>query len=398
MTEGPYKLPPGWRWVRIGDVANFFNGYAFKPTDWKPVGRPIIRIQNLTYTSNKFNYYEGTLPDRYLVRNGDLLVAWSASLGVFIWHGEEAFLNQHIFKVTNIQPSADKDYLYYALQKSIEGILERTHGSAMKHVTRGKFLLTEIPLPPFDEQQRIAAKVEVLMDRVREAKRLRTEARHDAERLMQSALGEIFINCKKIGWGERCIGDVLCEKPQYGLSKKAFSEPAGIPIIRMGNIVDGKVSFDNLKYVELKPEETTKYLLEEGDILFNKTNSAELVGKSAVYENTRKAVFASYLIRLKIDNAKAMPHYIVSYINSQKGQEYIQSQLSRAIGQANLNANKLQAMPIHIPPLDEQRRIMAYLDKVQQQVNVIKRAQRNTETELKRLEQAILDMAFHGEL
>jgi type I restriction enzyme S subunit len=194
------------------------------------------------------------------------------------------------------------------------------------------------------------------------------------------------------------VGDVIEGKPQYGTSQKASEQIVGLPVLRMGNIVGGQVSFDDLKYVNLPPDEEAKYLLREGDILFNRTNSAELVGKSAVYSGDRRAVFASYLIRFKVDRRRGSPHFVCGYINSPCGRRYIQSQLVRAIGQVNVNAQKLVGMPIPIPRLPEQHRIVEYLDGVQAQVADLKRLQATSAAELERLSGAVLAQAFRGEV
>ena len=88
-----------WKIVRLGDAATFINGFAFKPSDWDNEGLPIIRIQNLTESSNEINYYKGECPVKYEINNGDILISWSASLGVYEWQKGKALLNQHIFKV-----------------------------------------------------------------------------------------------------------------------------------------------------------------------------------------------------------------------------------------------------------------------------------------------------------
>ena len=98
----------------LGDVADYINGRAFKPTEWESTGKPIIRIQNLTNSSTEVNRTTGTFEDKYLVRSGDLLFAWSASLGAYIWNGENGWLNQHIFKVIP-KEGVSKKYLYYYL-------------------------------------------------------------------------------------------------------------------------------------------------------------------------------------------------------------------------------------------------------------------------------------------
>jgi type I restriction enzyme S subunit len=143
--------------VPLGEVADFVNGAALKPEDWGEDGLPIIRIQNLTDSGKPFNYTERVVPDKLVVNPGDLLVSWSATLGVFQWNGPKGLLNQHIFRVLPNDEVVDKNYLKHTLGQAINDMERHLHGATMKHVNRGEFLGTRIPLPPLEEQRRIAA-------------------------------------------------------------------------------------------------------------------------------------------------------------------------------------------------------------------------------------------------
>ena len=107
----------GWTYKKLGDVASFINGYPFKPEQWKDKGLPIIRIQNLNNPEAPYNYYDGEVPDKVKIKDGDLLISWSASLGTYLWQGGDAYLNQHIFKVLFDKLDIDKMtsliHLYY---------------------------------------------------------------------------------------------------------------------------------------------------------------------------------------------------------------------------------------------------------------------------------------------
>ena len=120
----------------LGTVATYINGRAFKPSEWETTGRPIIRIQNLTNEKAPYNYSTGNFEEKYIVHNGDLLFAWSASLGAHIWKGEDAWLNQHIFRVIP-KEDINRDYLYYYLLTVVEDLYSKTHGSGMVHITKG---------------------------------------------------------------------------------------------------------------------------------------------------------------------------------------------------------------------------------------------------------------------
>lgn len=150
-----------WEEKTLGEVATYINGRAFKPTEWEDAGKPIIRIQNLNDPEAKYNYSSHEHEEKYLVHKGDLLFAWAASLGTYIWDGGDAWLNQHIFKVI---PHAfiNKKYLNIALDAMIASLYERSHGSGMVHITKAEFVKTPILVPPLSEQHRIAAKVEEL--------------------------------------------------------------------------------------------------------------------------------------------------------------------------------------------------------------------------------------------
>lgn len=154
-------LPSGWAMATVGDLADYINGRAFKPTEWKDTGRPIIRIQNLNDGEAKYNFSPENHEEKYMVGTGDLLFAWSASLGAHIWHGADAWLNQHIFLV-HPKSCTTKLFIFYLLEKITAELYAKAHGSGMVHVTKGKFESTGISLPPLPEQHRIVAKIEEL--------------------------------------------------------------------------------------------------------------------------------------------------------------------------------------------------------------------------------------------
>jgi len=145
--------------TKLGEIANFQNGFAFKQSDWSHEGKPIIRIQNLTNSSKSINKTKLEVDPKYFVEKGDLLISWSGTIGVFIWEGESALLNQHIFLVKPKEEILSK-YLYFMGLKIKERIEEMVHGNTMTHITKAKFLEIEIPLPPIEEQENIVNELE----------------------------------------------------------------------------------------------------------------------------------------------------------------------------------------------------------------------------------------------
>lgn len=143
--------------IRLGDVATYINGYAFKPEDRGEEGLPIIRIQDLTGNAYDLGFYNGEYPKKVEINDGDILISWSASLGVYIWNKGKALLNQHIFKVVFDKVDIDKNYFVYAVRQKLVEMGMKTHGATMKHIVKKDFDATLIPYPTLGEQAEIAA-------------------------------------------------------------------------------------------------------------------------------------------------------------------------------------------------------------------------------------------------
>ncbi len=178
-------LPPGWTATTLGRLGRYVNGRGFKKSEWGTTGRPIIRIQNLTGTSQEFNYFDGEVEDRHVARPGDVLVSWAATLGAYVWRGPEALVNQHIFRVdSNIDPNFHKYLLDYKLSE----LMQHTHGSGMVHITKSRFEEVPVALPPLDEQGRIVAVLEASLSRLDALETSLKSAGLRAERLLDSAI------------------------------------------------------------------------------------------------------------------------------------------------------------------------------------------------------------------
>jgi restriction endonuclease S subunit len=154
------------------------------------------------------------------------------------------------------------------------------------------------------------------------------------------------------------LRDLVC-RVQYGISALATEEKIGTPMIRMNNLQDDGWDFSDLKYIELPPEETKTYRLESGDILFNRTNSKELVGKCEVFREAGEWVYASYLIRVCVDTTKALPDFISAFLNTKAGRSQIDRVSRQIVGMSNVNAEELRELVIPLPSLEIQQKLVA---------------------------------------
>ncbi|MDE3096288.1 MAG: restriction endonuclease subunit S, partial [Chloroflexota bacterium] len=182
-----------------------------------------------------------------------------------------------------------------------------------------------------------------------------------ARALPASYLRAVFESDEAHAWPVAPLGELCDGTGQYGLSDKLSSEPLGIPVLRMGNLRDGGIDWSDLKYLNVSASEVSNYRLHRGDVLFNRTNSAELVGKTALFDGTREAVFASYLIRFMTRNSVLLPEFFTFYMSTQAARRFIADNLTRAIGQVNISASTMSRLSVPIPAIERQQQAVARL-------------------------------------
>ncbi len=175
------KIPSGWKLCKQSDVSAFYNGRAYKLSEWETEGTPVIRLQNLTGTGNEYYYSNLKLPEHQYADNGDLLYMWSATFGPKIWQGEKAIYHYHIWKVVCKDDLLDQSFMYYNLDFITESMKSKTNGSTMLHFTKKGMEEHEILLPPLAEQQKIAEvlstvdkKIDLIDQKIAETEKLKT--------------------------------------------------------------------------------------------------------------------------------------------------------------------------------------------------------------------------------
>ncbi|HDW7281036.1 restriction endonuclease subunit S [Escherichia coli] len=395
-------MSKNWQICQLGDVLTLINGRAYKKEEMLTEGVPILRIQNLN-GGNKWFYSNLELQeDKYCYKN-DLLYAWSATFGPY-WSkwDHKLIYHYHIWKIET-SPALNKQFAYYALLNITEALKASAHGVAMPHITKAGMEAWEIQLPPISEQKIIAEKLDTLLAQVESTKARLEQIPQILKRFRQAVLGAAVSgkltedwrdNSSLSGWIEGKLGEFI-KKPSYGTSSKSNKEGL-IPVLRMGNLQGGKLDWTDLVYTS-DTIEIEKYKLEYNDVLFNRTNSPELVGKTAIYKSEQPAIYAGYLIRVQC-LPDLNPDYLNYHLNSILGRQYCYSVKSDGVSQSNINAQKLIAYPITVPPLPEQHEIVrrveqlfAYADTIEKQVN-------NALARVNNLTQSILAKAFRGEL
>lgn len=248
----------------------------------------------------------------------------------------------------------------------------------------------EIPLPPMEQQNRIAG----VLDQAAELCRLRTHALDKLSTLGQAIFHEMFgdVAQNPMGFRRGTIGELAAET-QYGTSEKA-SETGPLPVLRMNNLTyDGRMDLAALKYMDLKASDFAKHTVIAGDMLFNRTNSPDLVGKTAVYRGQSPMAFAGYLVRLRA-NAEGNTEYISAVLNSAYGKATLRGMCKSIIGMANINAKELCKISLPIPPRQLQDAFSSRLAEVDKERPKFEAAI----TESNTLFASLQHRAFRGEL
>lgn len=221
--------------VNLGNVATYINGYAFKPSDWAEDGTPIIRIQDLTGNSYQMNRFKGIVDSKYEVNNGDVLISWSASLGVYIWNRGDAVLNQHIFKVVFDKVEVDKDFFVFQVDNLLKRAANQAHGATMRHLTKPVFDALPFYLPDIKTQRLISSKLNLIgrliEDHHEQLKKLDELIRSRfIEMFGDSTYGSQEIKTQKL----KDICEVKSSKRVY----QSEQTSTGVPFFRISDLVD----------------------------------------------------------------------------------------------------------------------------------------------------------------
>ena len=336
--------------IRLGEVASYINGYAFKPEDRGNVGLPIIRIQDLTGNSYELGYYSGNYPQKIEINDGDILISWSASLGVYVWDKGKALLNQHIFKVEFMEDSIDKRYFVYAVRKKIDEMIRKSHGATMKHIVKKDFEDTLIPYPKLEVQSKIADE----LDGISEIIYMRKQQLKLYESLVRARFVEMFgsIYNNEYGYNIKTLQDV-CEQIKDGTHQTPMyteDKGKGFKFLSSKDVVSRKIDWSRVKYIsaELHEELYSRIKPKRGDLLLAKNGTT---GVAAIVETDE--VFDIYVSLAILRPVDINSVYLWGAVNSMESKRQFDESL-KGIGVPNLHLGEIKKTKIVVPPIQIQ--------------------------------------------
>ena len=353
--------------ARLGDVCEILNGYAFKSANYTDKGVRIIRISNVQkgYIEDNtpaFYPFDDINVAKYELFEGDLLLSLTGNVGR-VGRLDKKFLpaalNQRVACIRIKDNTAlDKSFLFDLLNSDSfeQKCILSSKGVAQKNLSTEWLKDYKIPLPPLDEQREIAA----VLDKVSDLIAKRRQQLNKLDELVKSRFIEMFgvYPANPMGWEIGTIRDIVTEV-RYGSSRPAV-DGGKYPYLRMNNITyGGELDLSDTKRIDIPDNELDKCTVRRGDILFNRTNSKELVGKTCVYDRDEMMVLAGFVIRIRVKD-RILPEFLSAFLNTDFSKQMLLGMCKTAIGQANINAQELQNIGLYLPPVELQRRFVQF--------------------------------------
>lgn len=447
------ELPSGWATAEIGHICSLKNGRAFKTSEWSSKGIPIVRIQNLNNPDGKYNFFEGSFEPRYHLKGGELLFAWSGtpgtSFGAHIWQGEEAVLNQHIFRVDFDERILDKRFFRHAINQKLDELIGGAHGGVgLRHVTKGAFEETEITIPPISEQKRIADKLEAVLGRVDACRTRLDRVPSLLKRFRQSVLaaatsgqltadwrkenpadadGALLANAIRYrheaagghktgnaappsedvhdlvpemfpnGWHIMTLRELVApDRPiTYGILKPGPELESGVPYVRVADFPNDCLNLDTIRKTSKEMDEQFKRSrLRAGDILMSIRGTVgrlivippELEGANITQDSARLS------IQPEVSTA-----YVLWYLRSSMAQNRMQL-ATKGVAVRGINIGDVRALQVPLPSVEEQQEIVCRVEALFAFANRIEARLATAQKAVERLTPAVLAKAFRGEL
>ena len=345
---------------RLGDIATYINGYAFKPEDRGTEGLPIIRIQDLTGNSYDLGFYSGKYPERIEINDGDVLISWSASLGVYVWGRGKALLNQHIFKVVFDKASIDKQYFVFAVQYKLQEMEAKTHGATMKHIVKKDFDNTMVPFPSIDRQEEIAIILKKVSGII-EARQKEISALDDLIKArFVEMFGDIIRNNK--GWPQYIFSDIATSRLGKMLDAKQQTGKYKYPYLANFNVQWFRFELENLNEMDFNEADQVEFQLNDGDLIVCEGGE---IGRCAVWHNEiQPCYFQKALHRVRCNTNVVLPDYLARWFQYNCEHGGFASIEGAKATIAHLPGAKLKLLKVTIPPIELQERFVSFVSQV----------------------------------
>ena len=342
--------------AKLPELCEIQYGYAFDSACFTEDNThlPLVRIRDVKRGYSE-TFYSGNYPSDYVIDSGNLLVGMDGEFNIARWKGGHALLNQRVCKIT-AKENVNEEYIRFALSKALKEIENRTAFVTVKHLSAKELNQLEIDIPNYTTQTDVAR----VLTQIESIISARQQQLQKLDELVKARFVEIFgiYPANPKGWETGTIRDVVSDV-RYGSSRPAV-DGGKYPYLRMNNITyGGELDLSDTKRIDIPDNELDKCTVRRGDVLFNRTNSKELVGKTCVYNRDDMMVLAGFVIRVRVSE-RILPEFLSEFLNIEFSKQMLLAMCKTAIGQANINAQEMQNIGLYLPPIELQRKFVQF--------------------------------------
>ena len=416
-THPLLKISENWTRVHLNLVANVQNGYAFPSKDFsKNAGLPLIRIRDILKDETE-DFYTGNYPLEFLVDKGDILIGMDGDFNASVWNGSKGLLNQRVCRVIPFTNNYTDKFLVICLQPYLNAINSETSAVTVKHLSSKTIQQIPLPLPPLPEQRAIVSKIEQLFsdldNGIENFKKAQEQLKIYRQAVLKNACeGKLVPTEAELARNEGrdyepadvLLARILKERREKWNGKGKYKEPAApdtnglpklprgwcwarfdsladlkggftknskrilsnarkIPYLRVANIQRGYLDLNEVKEIEAQESVISELLLRPGDILFTEGGDRDKLGRGCVWQGEiLECIHQNHVFRARLYSTEAS-NKIISWFGNTYGQIYFMREGKQTTNLASINLTKLSAFPVPLPPLAEQHRIVAEVER-----------------------------------
>ena len=353
--------------MKLNEICEVYSGYAIKEFNNIKKGLPVIKIGNIltdgTLNLGECQFSTEDINEKYHSKKGDIYVALSgATTGKLgIMEDEKKYIiNQRVGIIRLKQKSVSQSYIKFFLLKQTERIIDEATGCAQPNISPKQIGEYDVPVFPEKEMLQISDILNNIVCVIKHYKAMIKKYDDLIKARFIEMFGRPFIN--NLNWESKQIKNVVNEV-KYGTSKPSV-ENGEYKYLRMNNLTyDGRFDLTDLKFISLDNDELEKCVVRKGDVLFNRTNSLDLIGKTADFDFDEDMVIAGYIIRIRLKET-IVPKFFSMYMNTDEMKLHLRTIAKGAVNQANINAQELQEIPIYLPPIELQNQFVNFVRQV----------------------------------
>jgi type I restriction enzyme S subunit len=360
-------IPSDWECNKLGNYLTLLTGAPFKSELFSPdEGIPLIRIRDLLRGFSETGY-TGEYVDRYLINFGDVLVGMDGEFHVVRWKGEQSLLNQRVLKISAVPGLSDEGFLFYLVAGAIGTIQKGISATTVKHLSTKDLQNLIAAIPPLPEQQKIAAILTAVDDKLDVISRQIATTKTLKQGLMQTLL-----RSGKATWPIVPLHEVAEVRTGVAKGKNGLKAPVELPYLRVANVQDGHIDLTEVKLISVESNQVERYSLRVGDVLMTEGGDFDKLGRGDVWEGKiSPCLHQNHVFAVRPAIARLNPYYLAALAASDYGRQYFLSCSKRTTNLASINSTQLKAFPVLLPPIQEQQRIAGIVDAANAKIGVL---------------------------